>query len=112
LPGEDGLVFFQDQVDALADELGDGDLRAVVEGLELLVLLRGDVDRRCNLLAQRKPSSVHSQLLESTTRADAFSLALNFSKNFWASSRDGNPPIRTRYQVPLSGIEPTAMKAE
>ena len=46
------LVPREDQVDALADVLGDRHLGVLVEALERLVLLLGDVDRRRDLPAR------------------------------------------------------------
>src|SRR5207302_1254107 len=51
LAGELVLVLLEDEIDALADVLGDGDFGLRVELLELFVLFRSDVDGRRDLLA-------------------------------------------------------------
>ena len=47
-----GLVLFQDEIDALPDIFGDGDLGAFVKGLQLLALFRGDIDGGRYFLSQ------------------------------------------------------------
>jgi hypothetical protein len=51
LAGHAVLVLLQHEVDPLPDVHGNRHLGAIVQGLELLVLLRGDVDGRADLLA-------------------------------------------------------------
>src|SRR5438132_10321291 len=50
LAGQVVLVLLQDEIDPLADVLGDGDLGAIVQLFQPLVLLGRDVHRRRYLL--------------------------------------------------------------
>ena len=55
-------VLLQHQVDTLPDVLGDRDLGALVQGLELAVLLRRDVHRRRDLLSRHRPVTLRDHM--------------------------------------------------
>src|SRR4030095_7970162 len=98
------MVLVQDQVDALADVFGHRDLGFVVQQLELLVLLFGDVNGGGDFLAGHFYSFT-------ITCGVIFSFSSMVLAKVSAAFSSPKFPMFTRYHLPRSGMSSTERKA-